>query len=184
MEEKTDIRLQDDKSIKIKKVSELKSIIKDAGTGDVDAIQKLLQPFLSEEEKLISCGLTGKFGIFPTYDFYFLTDKRVGDLEITPFTGSINIEAAYLDRIGAYVINQPHIGLLLRVCLLALYCLLIGFIVNPSLKRAYLRFRKSGLFIILAGTLGGTYIFADREKLGILINIANLMTATQRRLDK
>lgn len=94
---------------------ELKKLIHSAGNGNMDAIKQLIMPMITDEEQLLLYGVSAKFGLIKTYDFYFLTDRRVGDMEVTPFTGDIAVEIAYLHKIDAIVLKQPAFPLLMRL---------------------------------------------------------------------
>jgi len=114
---------------------QLKSLIKGAISGDTEKIKALLKPFLTNEEELISWGLSGKMGMIPTYNFYFLTDRRVGDFEITPLTGNLQVETAFLQRINAVVMRQPAI-LLLRINMVLLYVVAVVLGLWPTIFSA------------------------------------------------
>lgn len=98
----------------------LKSVIRQAAAGDDNQLQTLLRPFLTDREELLKWGIASRTGVIPRYDFYFLTDRRVGDIEIVPLTGSFNVEVAYLQKIDAIVVRQPAI-VLLRIAVALLY---------------------------------------------------------------
>jgi uncharacterized membrane protein (DUF485 family) len=201
--------------------SDLKRLIVAASTGDSVAAKRLISPFVAPEERLLMHGISAKFGLFPTYDFFFLTDRRIADLEITPFTGNLNIEVAYLQNMDAFVLRQPAFPLLLRLFFFLLYLILpigflafavsflgdslqlptllvitvgafgavgsgalVFFVITPLIKRGFLRFNKSGLWIKLRGTNVGTLIFADRGKFELLTSITRTMTDVKRQLDK
>lgn len=192
---------------------ELKALIKGAARGDEEKIRQLIAPFISDDEKLIECAVTAKFGLITTYDFAFLTDRRIGDLEITPLTGNLNVESAFLHKIDAYVLMQPVIPILLRLLMLGLYLVvplmaislvltmggwvaialaalaivvcnvLIGIAINPLIKRIFLRFKKSGLWLKLTGSATGVLIFADRDKFSVLTKLARSLSDIKRTLD-
>ena len=195
--------------------AELKHLIIQAAKGDDSAARRLISPFIHPEEKLLHYGISASFGLIRTYDFLFLTDRRIGDLEITPLTGALNVEVAYVQKIDAFVLTQPAFPLLLRLLMLALYpfctigafllcvspgfgvisilcgallavlsVLLVLFAVNPALKRAFLRFKKSGLWCKLQGNPVGVLIFADRDKFGMLTTVTRHLTEVKRQLDK
>lgn len=164
----------------VKTLRDLKALIKGAAAGDHVQLKHLLTPFVGEGERLIDSGISAKFGILPTYDFYFLTEQLIGDLEITPFTGSLNVEVAYLDKIDAFVLTQPRIPILLRLLMLVLYVGLIGFLVNPLLKRILLRLLKSGLYLKLTGANVGTLIFADRNRFALVSKLARELSRLKR----
>lgn len=192
---------------------ELKKLIALAADGDDRAIRKLVGPFIAQQEKIVMTGVSAKFGIFPTYDFFFLTDRRIGDLEITPLTGGLNVEVAYLQKIDAFVLNQPAIPILLRLFIFGLYvfALMIGFslaasmgglgvligiliaglgiaavyyLISPQIRRAYLHFAKSGVWLKLNGAPVGVLIFADRNKFDLLTKLTRAMSDLKRQLDK
>lgn len=170
------------RAIKIKKVNDLKEIIMEASEGNKSAIKKLIKPFLGSDETLVNSGISGQFGIFiKVYNFYFLTNQRVGDITITPFTGELNIEVAFLDDIKSYTIIQPHISITFKLLTWTLYVFLIGFLVNSSLKRAYLKYKKSGLFIKF-GDFGGTHIFFDRERFNALAHLSNTLNNARKKI--
>ena len=192
---------------------DLKALIKGAARGDKDQIQQLIAPFISDDEKLIECAVTAKLGLITTYDFAFLTDRRIADLEITPLTGNLNVESAFLHKIDAYVLLQPAIPILLRLFMLGLYLVvpllaismvfsiggwvaialaalaivicnvLIGIAINPLIKRIILRFKKSGLWLKLTGSATGVLIFADRDKFSVLTKLARSLSDLKRTLD-
>lgn len=99
----------------------LKALIKEAAQGDSAKIERLIAPFLSSQERLLWCGISARSGLLTTYDFAFLTDQRIGDLEVTPLTGNLNVEICYLQDIDAYVIAQPSITAKVWLALLATY---------------------------------------------------------------
>lgn len=196
----------------VRGVADLKGLIRQAAEGDEAALRRLLAPFLGSDETLLLHGITAKMGLFTTYDFAFLTNRRVGDLEVTPFTGGLNVEVAYLDKIDAFAVVQPAFPIALRVLMFLLYLapplfflapgidsgggpiLLLGFgaavgwvlltwkAFNPTLRRLFLRFKKSGLFLKLTGSMSGTLIFADRNKLAILNRLAAGIGEARRKL--
>lgn len=199
---------------------DLKHLIKASASGDDHAARRLVSPFINSDERLLIYGISAKFGLIPTYDFLFLTDRRIGDLEITPLTGNLNVEVAFLQKIDAFVLSQPAFPLLLRAGmwmiypLLALYGfaqassigyqlgssdslsiivalglsvigILIGFYaINPAIRRAFLRLKKSGLWCKLQGNPVGVLIFADRDKFSLLASVTRQVTEVKRQLDK
>jgi hypothetical protein len=198
-----------------KQGASLKRLIKEASRGQSDEMQTLLRPFVSEEEEFVSWGISSRLGLIPRYNFYFLTDRRVGDLEITPLTGNFNVEMAYLHKIDAVAIRQPSL-ILMRLALLALYALVIAygvagayigftdeesgivalsvagavagvllvrFVFSPAIRRIFLRFRKSGMFLKLTGGSDGTYILADRNKMTEMSGLSRQITDLKRTLD-
>lgn len=112
---------------------QLSKLIRQAARGNYEAIQALLLPLLSEDENLIAFGLGAKMGFLPTYDFYFLTNFRVGDLQVTPWIGALHIESAYLDRIDSFAINQPPISIVLRLAIAILYLLTVSYVIQFSI---------------------------------------------------
>lgn len=190
----------------------LRRLIKEASRGQSDRVRTLMGPFVSEDEQFLSSGITARMGLIPRYNFYFLTDRRVGDLEVTPLTGNLNVEMAYLHKIDAVLIRQPSI-ILLRVVFAILYSLTVGwpvvtalnvgdedvialtaaaaglallflrFIVYPVVKRIVLRFRKSGMLFKLTGSAGATYLFADRSKMSTLAELSQRIAKLKRQLD-
>lgn len=201
--------------------AELKRLIVSAASGDLTAVRRLIGPFVAPEEKLLMHGVSAKFGIFPTYDFYFLTDRRIGDLEVTPLTGNLNVEVAYIQKIDAFVLSQPAFPILFRLFMAFMYLFLpLGFYsltaaffggllgfpttvaivfgiaaaigavllvfvaVNPALKRAFLHFKKSGLWLKLNGNPVGILIFADRGKFELLTSLTRKLSDVKRQLDK
>lgn len=192
---------------------DLKALIKGAARGDEEQIRQLIAPFISDDEKLIDYAVTAKFGLITTYDFAFLTDRRIGDLEITPMTGHLHHMCAYIHKIDAYIIVQPAIPILLRLFMLGLHLVvpllgisfalsigrwevislaalailicntLISVGVNPLIRRVYLRFKKSGLWLILNGSSMGVLIFADRDKFSVLTKLARSLSDLKRTLD-
>lgn len=199
---------------------DLKNLLLRAGAGDQESARRLISPFVAPGEQLLMFGISAEFGIMRTYDFYFLTDRRIGDLEITPFTGNLNVEVAYLHKVDALVLSQPAFSLKLRLLLATMYIFLPGLFylsifgfmaamrlpdpiavllgviaamggvyavavaVNPAIKRAFLRFRKSGLWLKLTGSFVGTLIFADRDKFETLTRLTRAITDIKRQLDK
>ncbi len=197
---------------KIQRVKELKHLIRGAARGDQKQIERLLSPFLLESETLKDCALTAKMGLIPTYDFAFLTDRRIGDLEITPLTGNLVVEVAFLHKIDAFSIIQPAFPILLRLFMFGLYfvpplmamsivlslgwlglaiaaCvvflanLIVSCVINPVIRRMYLRFKKSGIVLAISGHFN-TLIFADRNKFALLTRIASQLSEIKRQLDK
>jgi len=196
----------------VRGVADLKGLIRRAADGDDAALRRLLAPFIGSDETLLLHEITAKMGLFTTYDFAFLTNRRVGDLEVTPFTGGLNVEVAYLDKIDAFAVIQPAFPISLRVLMFLLYAappvfflapgfaagggslLLAGIAatalwlpltwkaINPTLRRLFLRFKKSGLFLKLTGSMSGTLIFADRNKLAILNRLATGIGEARRKL--
>lgn len=197
---------------------ELRDLIKLAAAGDQDAARRLISPFVSTGEKLVNFGISAKFGIIPTYDFFFVTDRQVGDLEITPLTGNLNVEVAYIKGISAFVLRQPAFSILLRLFMWSSYLwlpfglfmvgfslmgglldIIMGYVfgvafailgvflayaaVIPAMKRSYLHFKKSGLFLILHATAMGVLIFADRDKFEMISKISRQVSELKRRLD-
>lgn len=115
---------------------DLGGLIKAAASGDESAARRLISPFVTADEKLLAHGISAKFGLISTYDFLFLTDQRIGDLQITPFTGDLNVEVAYLRNLDAFVLSQPAFPLLLRLGMALCYPLLplfaYGSVVAPT----------------------------------------------------
>lgn len=198
----------------VQKVSQLKTLIKGAARGDEQQIRQLVSPFLCDGETVLDCAVTAKLGLIPTYDFAFLTDRRIGDLQVTPLTGNLSVEVAYLHKIDAFVLIQPAFPILLRAFMVLLYLvaplmamgpvfstrtflsLLIGtlaiILVNtliavaliPVIRRVYLRFKKSGIWLKLTGSHMGVLIFADRDKFAVLTKLSRRMSEIKRQLDK
>lgn len=190
----------------------LRRLIKEASRGNSDRLRALMAPFVSEGEQFLSSGITARMGIVPRYNFYFLTDRRVGDLEVTPLTGNLDMEMAYLHRIDAMVIRQPSI-IVIRAVFAILYFLTIAagvgyaifrpddqanllsvagvlvtllflrFVISPIVRRIVLRFRKSGMVLKLTGSSESTYIFADRSKMSTLSDLARRIADLKRQLD-
>lgn len=193
---------------------ELSQLIKKAAAGDDESARRLISPFVTPEETVLEYGISACFGLIKTYDFLFVTDRRIGDLEITPLTGGLNVEIAYLQKIDALVLSQPAFPILLRLGMVFLYVYgaigafgltgfapdafsviiglilaaiavaLVHFVVNPLIKRTFLRLRKSGIFLKLYGNPVGVLIFADRDKFQMLTRVASHVTAVKRQLDK
>lgn len=192
----------------------LLNLIQAAAGGDEDAQRALLDPFLAEGEALLEFGLSAKMGILTTYDFYFVTNLRVGDLEVTPFTGALNVEAAFIRDCPAFVLNQPSIPITLRLWFLGMYLVSAGFafvlvmfppvffgllggdrplalilgafafaglayvvhhLLIPGVKRAFLRFRKSGVFVMTSSGGMGILVFADRDRFGLMASLTRRM---------
>jgi hypothetical protein len=197
---------------------EINQLIWMAADGDQEAARRLVSPFVSKGETLINFGLSAKFGIFPTYDFFFLTERQVGDLQVTPLTGDLDVETAYLRNISAMVLRQPAISIMFRMFMWSVYVwlpfalysiasLLFGalignafgsflsvlcgiaglplayFAFNPSLVRAYLHFRKSGLYLILTASQMGVLIFADRNKFELMSRLTRQVSELKRKID-
>lgn len=190
----------------------LRRLIKEASRGQSDRVRTLMGPFVSEDEQFLSSGITARMGLIPRYNFYFLTDRRVGDLEVTPLTGNLNVEMAYLHKIDALVIRQPSI-ILLRIVFAILYALIVvsaavttisavdewtialtvaaaglalmilRFVVYPVVRRIVLRFRKSGMVLKLTGSAGATFLFADRSKMSTLAELSRRIANLKRQLD-
>jgi hypothetical protein len=184
----------------------IKSLVNRAAKGDEVAIRELLQPFIADDEQVLQFGLTAKLGLIPSYDFAFLTDEKIGDLQITPLTGNISVEVARLKHIDAYHLSQPAFPILLRLLLVILYagavvfplaalegnfviaipialCLIafVHFAVWPALKYAFLRFKKSGLWCKVGGFPIGVLIFADRNQFEFMTRLARNMTIAASR---
>lgn len=104
---------------------DLLRLIQGAATGDRQQIERLLAPFMTPGERLIWAGVSGKMGLLTTYDFAFLTDRRVGDLEVTPLTGNLSVEVCYLKDIDAMKISQPAIAITMWTWIAAGYPLWI-----------------------------------------------------------
>lgn len=198
----------------VQKVSQLKTLIKGAARGDEQQIRQLVSPFLCDGETVLDCAVTAKLGLIPTYDFAFLTDRRIGDLQITPLTGNLSVEVAYLHKIDAFVLIQPAFPILLRLFMVLLYLLapliamapafrfrtfltllistvvivlvntLIAVAIIPIIRRVYLRFKKSGIWLKLTGSHMGVLIFADRDKFAILTKLSRRLSEIKRQLDK
>jgi hypothetical protein len=205
---------------KAPKKTELNQLIKQAAAGSDEAARRLVSPFVHPDEKLLHYGISASFGLIKTYDFLFLTDRRIGDLEVTALTGNLNVEVAFLQKIDAFVLSQPSFPLLLRLTMLFFYplfavsgffviqsfayeagwsnamsitlgvlvavlaALLVRFAINPNIMRAFLRFKKSGLWCKLQGNPVGILIFADRNKFAMLTEVTRLVSDVKRQLDK
>ena len=100
---------------------ELKQLIARAATGDREQVERLIQPLLTADERLLWCGLSAKLGLITTYNFAFVTDRRIGDLEVTPLTGNLHVEMCYLQHIDAYVLIQPAFPIWMWVLLAGMY---------------------------------------------------------------
>ena len=198
----------------VQQVSQLKTLIKGAARGDEQQIRQLVSPFLCDGETVLDCAVTAKLGLIPTYDFAFLTDRRIGDLQITPLTGNLSVEVAYLHKIDAFVLIQPAFPSLLREFMVMLYLfapliamfpvfrlrtflalltgtlvillvnVLISVAIVPIIRRVYLRFKKSGIWLKLTGSHMGVLIFADRDKFAILTKLSRRLSEIKRQLDK
>lgn len=198
----------------INRISQLKRLIKGAAKGDEQQLRRLVAPFLTEGETLIDCAFTAKFGLIPAYDFAFLTDRRIGDIEITPLTGNLRVEVAFLHKVDAMILFQPAFPILLRLGMLVLYLivpffaiplaltansllaiaiaavviflanLVVSSVINPIIKRTFLRFKKSGLWLKLTGTFVGTLIFSDRDRFAIVSRFARQLSDLKRQLDR
>jgi hypothetical protein len=198
----------------VQRVSQLKKVIKGAARGDEQHIRQLVSPFLCDGETVLDCAVTAKLGLIPTYDFAFLTDRRIGDLQITPLTGNLSVEVAYLHKIDAFVLIQPAFPILLRLFMVLLYLVaplvamgpvfstrtflalflgtvaivlfntLVAVAIIPIIKRVYLRFKKSGIWLKLTGSHMGVLIFADRDKFAVLTRLSRRMSEVKRQLDK
>jgi hypothetical protein len=55
--------------------------------------------------------------------------------------------------------------------------------VNPAIKRAFLHFKKSGLWLMFRGTPTGLLIFADRNKFEMLTRLTRQVSELKRILD-
>ena len=206
---------------------DLQALIKGAATGDKEQTERLLSPFLTPGERLVWSGVTAKMGLISVYDFGFLTDRRVGDLQITPLTGDLSVEVCYLQHIDAMVITQPAFSLKLWAGIIAAYPLWVAaaigfsyvagattyeFLDNntlamfvfvagaiglsllgiigwtffgiPAVRRGFLRYRKSGLWLKLRHSDIGSLIFADRNRFGLLAALTRMVTEQKRLLDK
>lgn len=196
------------------RVTELRRLIRGAAQGDEQMIRQLIAPFLCDGERVLDFAVTAKMGLIPTYDFAFLTDRRIGDLEITPLTGNLNVEVAYVHKVDAFVLMQPAFPILLRLFMIALYliwpALMIGYVLStrgflalaigtlsivlvnlvvglaiiPGIKRVYLRFRKSGIWLKLTGSAMGVLIFADRDKFATLTRLSRRLSEVKRQFDR
>ena len=97
-----------------------------------------------------------------------------------PATGA-NDSFKVLDDIKSYTIVQPHISITFKLLTWSLYPFIVGFFLNSSLKRVYLKYKKSGLFIKF-GDFGGTHIFFDRERFSALANLSNTLNNARKRI--
>ena len=61
--------------------------------------------------------------------------------------------------------------------------LLVRFALSPAVRRVFLRFRKSGMFLKLTGGSIGTHILADRNKMTEMSSLSRQITDLKRRLD-
>jgi hypothetical protein len=139
--------------------NDLKDLIERAAAGDQEAARLLVSPFVCKGEKLINYGISAKFGIFTTYDFLFLTDRQIGDLEITPLTGNLNVEVAYLNKIDAFTLTQPAFPILMRLMLWMSYLWFPYFLffLTFTIFGAILGNVLGAIFGI-AGAIGGVYL--------------------------
>ena len=134
----------------------LLQLINGAAGGDQQKIQQLVAPFITSDERLLWCGVTAKLGLLPTYDFAFITDRRVGDLEVTPFTGSLNVEACYLQHIDYCVIKQPAMPLwmwMLRLSMYVLFPMMIGVVYRLITMPLWYLSRESELVYAISSVI-------------------------------
>ena len=80
----------------------------------MDDVKKLVQPFLTEEERYIGGGFVGKQGYFnQDNSYYALTNLRLFALRKIK-DGSIVHQEIYLNKLEFTVLNQPSLKTLLR----------------------------------------------------------------------
>lgn len=139
------------------------SVVKQAMLGKSTAINAMFQPFLSEDETIISAEYLGSYGaFFTTKSFVCVSDKKVASIQYGPF-GKIVYSDAFLEEVNSGIIYQPSVFVLYLVGFL-LCCTLIGILFLNAWVRFYYIFNKSGLvWIVREGV--NIYAFANRSKM-------------------
>lgn len=145
------------------------SIIEQAKSGNKEALKKMFQTFLAEDENIISAEYLGCYGIFfTTKSFVCITDKKVASLEYGPFSKIIYSDAL-IEDVNSGVIYQPSIFMLYFVGII-LCISLFGIILLNSWIRFYYKVNKSGMLWYVREGIS-IYAFANRSKINLVNEI-------------
>lgn len=145
------------------------SIVKQATTGNKDAIKAMFLTFMAGDETIVSVEYLGSYGIFfTTKSFVCITDKKVASLEYGPF-GKIVYSDAFIEEINSGVIYQPSVFALYLVGML-LCISILGILLLNSWIRFYYMINKSGMvWCVREGV--NIYAFANRSKINLVNEI-------------
>jgi hypothetical protein len=148
------------------KIEIAKSLVKQATTGNKDAVKAMFQTFMAEDETIISVEYLGKYGVFfPTHSFVCITDTKVAALEYGPF-GKIVYSDAFIEEVNSGVIYQPSVFALYFVGIL-LCMTIIGILLLNAWVRLYYAINKSGMvWCVREGV--NIYAFANRSKINLV----------------
>lgn len=140
-----------------------KTIVKQATTGNKEAIKAMFQTFIADDETIISVEYLGKYGVFfTTKSFVCITDKKVASLQYGPF-GKIIYSDAFIEEVNSGIIYQPSVFTLYFIGLL-LCISLIGILFLNAWVRIYYMVNKSGMVWCVREGIS-IYAFANRSKI-------------------
>lgn len=140
-----------------------RSIVKQATSGNKDAIKAMFQTFMAEDETIISVEYLGSYGVFfTTKSFVCITDKKVASMEYGPF-GKIIYSDAFIEEVNSGVIYQPSVFTLYFIGILL--CISIwGILLLNIWVRFYYKINKSGMvWCVREGV--NIYAFANRAQI-------------------
>lgn len=145
------------------------SIIEQTKSGNKEAIKKMFQTFLAEDENVISVEYLGSYGVFfTTKSFVCITDKKVASMEYGPF-GKIIYSDAFIEEVNSGIIYQPSIFMLYFVGII-LCISLFGIILLNFWVRFYYKVNKSGMLWCVREGIN-IYAFANRSKINLVNEI-------------
>ena len=145
------------------------SLMQRAKNNEFEAIQKMFQQFLPENETVLAAeylGIKGLWG-FGTLSFACVTNRRVASIQ-TGFFGEVIFQDGCMEYINSGVIYQPSkFWLYVLYVGLAIFTLVtfgFGLLLAPFLVKTYYNLNKCGVvFVIREGV--SVYVFTDRDRL-------------------
>ena len=142
------------------------SIVKQATSGNKDAIKAMFQSFMAEDETIISVEYLGSYGVFfTTKSFVCITDKKIASMAYGPF-GQIVYSDAFIEEVNSGVIYQPSVFLLYFIGII-LCISIVGILFLNAWVRLYYKQNKSGMvWCVREGV--NIYAFANRSKIDLV----------------
>lgn len=145
------------------------SLMQRAKNNEFEAIQKMFQQFLPENETVLAAdylGIKGLWG-FGTLSFACVTNRRVASIQ-TGFFGEVVFQDGCMEYINSGIIYQPSkfwlYVLYLVLVIFTIVTLGVGLLLAPFLVKLYYNLNKCGVvFVIREGV--SVYIFTDRDRL-------------------
>ena len=145
------------------------SLMERAKNNEFEAIQKMFQQFLPENEAVLAAeylGIKGLWG-FGTSSFACVTHRRVASIQ-TGLFGEVVFQDGCMEYINSGIIYQPSkfglYVLYLGLAFFALFTFGFGLLLAPFSVKAYYNLNKCGVvFVIREGV--SVYAFTDRDRL-------------------